>query len=54
VPGHGPGAAPHADALNRRTQPAPSENPTLDAILILTTLAFFAISIAYAMACDRL
>ncbi len=32
----------------------PTRLPVLDALLILTTLAFFAISLAYANACDQL
>jgi hypothetical protein len=39
-----------ASGLQRQSE----EAPVLDTILLLTTVAFFAVSIAYAAACDHL
>jgi hypothetical protein len=35
-------------------QQPPKEAPVLDTIFLLTTVAFFAVSLAYVAACERL
>lgn len=54
MPGHGARAAPHPHALANAHSAHRLEAAMLDAIFFVTTLAFFAISIAYASACDSL
>jgi hypothetical protein len=51
-----PGLAAMPDRGNRRlpTRDIQKEQPVLDVILLAVGLAFFALSIAYAYACDRL
>ena len=55
MPRHRPRAPPHEPALNAPGRATYFERPDmLDAIFLLTTLAFFAVSLAYTSACDRL
>jgi len=44
-----------AAALNARTNPAPfEESSMLDVVMVALALGFFAVSVGYAYACDRL
>ena len=44
-----------AAAFNPRTEPAPfEESSMLDVVIVALTLGFFAVSVGYAYACDRL